>query len=264
MKFVKLENGNVDLTDNSGNVFQFIQDIGVRVQIVGSSAIQILQDGYPVFGVAAVDVAATQVLPAAEVPFAGSNTDLAALLSEFFFVVDSGGIVGPIDVNVISPNPLPVVFSAEDLGEPFAIDRGTTPLITGNVSTLRALFAIRLNVSFPGSIVSLRDFTIMCTSTSAYNVQVILNPTISGGALVWTALSGSSIDFDATKTNATTVTGGTVLRSFSAAQRNQGGQFEGDLSDIKLTGSDIIVIAVRRLTGANETFYGSLNFNDKQ
>jgi len=262
MKFKKQLNGNIKITDDSDVNIHLIENIPAVIAVMDDNeTIEIRQNGILAFQFQSSDVSAYQLLPAAEVPFVGNASDFIDILSLYFFFIVSDVVS---DVNIVSPDPLPVVFAAEDLGEPFGIDRDTMPLTTGNTSTLRALFAIRLNASFPDSIVSLRDFTIMCTSSSAYNVQVILNPTISGDALVWTALSGSSIDFDATKTNATTVTGGTVLRSFSAAQINQGGQFEGDLSDIKLQGSDIIVIAVRRLTGASETFFGSLNLNDKQ
>jgi len=155
-------------------------------------------------------------------------------------------------------------------GFPISIDRGTTSLVTGNNTKLYPLFAIRLKAGFLGSTVQIKDFSIICTSSSAYNFQWLLDPTVGGTAFSYTSLANSSIEFDASRTNTTTVTGGTKLNSGVGFQGNQGGVSGGEFRDKFALGSSIsgtpqvLVLAVRRLTGTSETFYSASNFTDQK
>jgi len=84
--------------------------------------------------------------------------------------------------------------------------------------------------------------------------------------LSYTNLVNSGIDY-AYGTNATTITDGTVIFSDIAQETNNylgGSSFVLD-SDFALGSniagtSDIVVLAVSRITGTTETFTGSLNF----
>ena len=89
MKFVKLENGNVNITDDSGLIEYTFTDNAVRINPIGlNETVQILQYGYEVLTFEIADVSATQILPAAEIPFAGTTaSDLIDILSADFFLI---------------------------------------------------------------------------------------------------------------------------------------------------------------------------------
>jgi len=92
MIFVKQINGNVNVTTDGGDTVLLIQDTGVQISVIGASsdAIQIRQYGYPIYSIAAADVSATQVLPAAAIAFGGNAYDLIDLLVADFFLIDKG------------------------------------------------------------------------------------------------------------------------------------------------------------------------------
>jgi len=92
MKIVKQQNGNVIITDDFGDVYELIQDVGTRIKSVGiGDVVSLSQNGFEVFRFATADVIATQILPAAEIPFSGTTSDLIQLLSNGFFVITTGG-----------------------------------------------------------------------------------------------------------------------------------------------------------------------------
>jgi len=158
------------------------------------------------------------------------------------------------------------------MGAPISINRANTTMQTGNNSNLHPLFAIRLASGFLSSTVQLNTFSIICTSSSAYEYFWILDPTITGTALSFTALANSSIEFDASRTSSTSVTAGTgtVINSGVGFQSNNGGTTVGFFRDEFALGSDIsgtsqiLVLAIRRVTGANERFYGGVNLTDQK
>lgn len=158
----------------------------------------------------------------------------------------------------------------KETGFPFAIDRGATALTTNNNTSLYPLLGIRLKSGYLGSFIKLLDLSVTCTSTASYNYMLLLNPTIVGTALNWTDLTNSSVQSFNDSTNATTVTGGTKIFSKVSSQGNSGGQSSDSLnSDFALGStiagvSDILVLAIQRVTGTSETFYGSINFKDQQ
>ncbi len=103
MKIVKQQNGNVIITDDLGDVYELIQDIGTRIKSVGiGDVVSLSQNGFEVFRFATADVIATQILPAAEIPFSGTTSDLIQLLSNGFFVITTGGGGGGGEVNTAS------------------------------------------------------------------------------------------------------------------------------------------------------------------
>jgi hypothetical protein len=92
MKFVKEQNGNVRVTDDTGDNIILIQNIGTRVQSENTGDfISLTQNGFEIFRFATVDIIATQILPAAETPFAGTTSDLIQILTDGFFIISTGG-----------------------------------------------------------------------------------------------------------------------------------------------------------------------------
>lgn len=156
-----------------------------------------------------------------------------------------------------------------DTGYPFGVDRNGVALTTLNNNWLYPLLGIRLKAGYSGSYIKILDFSITCTSTAAYEFVLLLNPTVAGTALVWTGVTNSSVELMNNSTSATTVTGGTKLFSKVAQQTNDGSQVGGINTDFALGNNllgtqDIVILAVRRITGTTETFYASLNYKDQQ
>jgi len=161
----------------------------------------------------------------------------------------------------------------KDTGFPFSISRGATPLTTNNDANLYCLFALRFKTNYNTSFIKILDMSIVCTSTAAFEYQILLNPTITGTALSFSTpsdIANSSLEVDVARTSTTTISGGTRLFSSTDNQANTTSGTASILnSDFALGSSiagasDIIVIAIRRLTGTSESFYGSLNWKDQQ
>lgn len=157
----------------------------------------------------------------------------------------------------------------EDTGYPYGVSRGVTAMTTGNDTQIYPLIAMRLRSGYIGSAIKILDFSISCTSTAAFNYYLLLNPVVAGTAFSFTAVGNSSIEADTARTNTTTLTGGTILKVGTTQQTN-----DSDLSSIlnsdfalgtTIAGvTDILVLAVQRITGTSETFYGSINWKDQQ
>jgi len=148
-----------------------------------------------------------------------------------------------------------------------AVSRGIAPFVTANNNNLFPLFAIRVRSGYEGANVRPVRFSAVVTSTADIEVQLLLNPTVAGTALAFTAITGSVVEADVATTNASTgVTGGTLLAS-STANASIGEISLESPSDYQLGVTiagvrDILVLAVRRLTGGAETFYGGLNWRE--
>lgn len=111
MKFIKLENYNVVITDDADDAVELIPG-GLIHSMTASPLNDVVSikklDGV-VLPIAVASVTATKINPAAEVPFAGVNAgDLIDLLSADFFFVSVGS--GTQSVDITSPLPLPVIF----------------------------------------------------------------------------------------------------------------------------------------------------------
>jgi hypothetical protein len=157
----------------------------------------------------------------------------------------------------------------KDTGYGFGISRGVAPLVTLNNTNIYPLFAMRLNSNYLHSTIKLLNFNINCTSTATYNWYLLLNPTVTGTALSFTQVTNSSVDAQINTTNATTVSGGTILLTGTASQTNETGINIVNATDFAMGSTiagvaDIVVLAVQRASGTTETFYGSLNWREQQ
>jgi hypothetical protein len=90
---VKLANGNVAIYDTTtGDFIGSLSPDIVEIACNANGVVKVKQDNASVEYFDPADVANTQVLPAAAVPFTGDCVDLSELLStDFFFVVSGGG-----------------------------------------------------------------------------------------------------------------------------------------------------------------------------
>ena len=159
----------------------------------------------------------------------------------------------------------------ESTGIVLSADRGSTPLVTLNDSNIYPLISIRLKSIAQMASLSPISFCVVCTSNTIYRASLLLNPTIVGTALTYTPITGSVTDISNTSTNATTVTGGTLIQSFYV-DVNASSSPQVTLNDIPsdlrigstIAGvSDILVLAIQRITGTTETFYASMIWREQ-
>jgi len=154
----------------------------------------------------------------------------------------------------------------QETGKVFNVDTGTTPLTTNNNNSLYGLIAVRLASTRLDAVLLLQSLAVVCNSTSTYRWVLLLNPTVVGTALSFSTVTGTSAE-KATPTNATTFTGGTELIS-GFAQSSNDSSLSLPVPSLALIGStiagvsDIVVLAVQRIQGTSETFYGSLNLRE--
>lgn len=154
-------------------------------------------------------------------------------------------------------------------GIDFSVSRGATALRTLNNSNLYPLIAIRLQSTYRFATVIPRDLNVMVTSTAAYRWALLMNPTVVGTAFGFTPVANSAIEADVSRTNATTVTGGTQLAT-GYGQAQQTGQSDFNLgNDIALGStiagvSDVLVLAAQRVTGTTEDFFGALGWHEEK
>jgi len=154
-------------------------------------------------------------------------------------------------------------------GITFGINRGSTALSTNNNANIYSLIAVKLKSSYVSSTVSIDNISVVCSSTAAYAWYLLLNPTITGTALTYSDITNTSVSASTTATNATTLSGGTILATGVSQSSNDSALLIQNPNDYRLGStyagvSDVIVLAIQRLTGTSETFYASLTLLDQQ
>lgn len=155
----------------------------------------------------------------------------------------------------------------EFVGQVRAVSRNVTPLVTLNDNDLYPLIAIRMQSTKQSTIVQPTSLSVISTTNADLEIQVLLNPTIAGTGLSFSAVPNSSVEADVATTNASKVTAatGTLLASALVAANasiDLSSPVELQLGASIAGVSDILVLAVRRLTGATETIYGSLGWHE--
>lgn len=129
---------------------------------------------------------------------------------------------------------------SEGLQEPmfacqFSASNGYTPVTLTNAGTMYCLLGLRPATSFTTPLNSLSvtnraiieptSFTIANTGTGTIYYEFRLNPTVTGTALSWGSVNSNSMAQAAIGTNATTISGGTLLQSgYCTAGLTVGGQ----------------------------------------
>lgn len=152
-----------------------------------------------------------------------------------------------------------------------AVDRGVTALTTGNDTNIYPLLAVRLLSTALDTVTVLQSISIAGGSVTSFKWQILLNPTVAGTAFSWAAVTGSGMEAATGTTSATTLTAGTGVALMSGyGVAGQEGSFLTSISpsSLQLIGStvagvsDILVLAIQRITGAAETFYAAMQFRE--
>lgn len=155
----------------------------------------------------------------------------------------------------------------QETGFALALDRGATTLTTLNDANEYPLIAMRLKSTHKSANIDIKSITALCTSTSAYRWMLLLNPTVTGTAFSFSGITNSAIEADAATSNATTVSGGILIASGYQQAANESSLnqvFPNKLSvGSNIAGtSDVLVLAVQRLQGTTESFYGGISWNE--
>jgi hypothetical protein len=158
-------------------------------------------------------------------------------------------------------------------GPVFAADMGATALTTNNDANLYPLIVIRQKSTYQSAEIDPLLISILNISGDNYRYCLLLNPTIIGTALSFSDVTNSAMQV-ATPTNATTVSGGTQLFSGYGVGSGSGSSITSTpilqplASDLRLGSSiagvsDIIVLAVQRITGTTSIFYGGISWREQ-
>ncbi len=157
----------------------------------------------------------------------------------------------------------------ENNGFTITADRGLTTFTTADTSDIYPLIAIRLKTT--ALFVTIRPFafSIICTTTAAYRYILVLNPVVSGTALSFNSITNSAVEAATTATNETTLSGGDIFFSgYGQAGSNQGVTTISVPSELTIGSNiagtaDILVLAIQKITGTSEDFYGSLSWGEQ-
>jgi len=149
-----------------------------------------------------------------------------------------------------------------------AVDRGVTGFVTNNDALYYPVASIRLQTGKYGAFVQPSYTSLLCVSSAAYHWKLLLNPTVTGTPLSFSAVTNSYVETDVVATNATSVSAGTTILSGYAQQNTEGSVAIVSIPDlalgVDLAGvADVLVLAVARLSGTAETFYGSLGWHEE-
>jgi len=151
----------------------------------------------------------------------------------------------------------------QEAGQTRAIDRGTTSFSTGNNTSIHPLLSFRLRSGWEGATINTIKASIICTSNADFRWVLIVNPTIAGvDAVSWVTLSDAAIEYDISRTNVNTLSGGFQLIS---GYGNKASDIvtPATISTIRpgvaIDGTaDEFILAVQNMSSINETYYASL------
>lgn len=146
--------------------------------------------------------------------------------------------------------------------------RGTSVLQTLNNTAIYPIIALRLKSTHKGALVVPTSLNVLATTNSAYNWYLLLNPTVVGTAFSFTGLTNSAVEYDVSRTNATTLTDGTIVAAGSDQQSNESSTVVLSPSDLQLGSSiagvsDILVLAVQRISGTTESYLGAIQWREQ-
>lgn len=156
----------------------------------------------------------------------------------------------------------------EPVGQIISKDRGITGFSTGANTSLHPIFSIRLKSTHIGATIDIQNFNILvATNNATFRYGIYLNPTIAGtDAASWTSISNSAIEYDITRDNTNTLSGGTQI--FGGYGSTTIGSFAGEIKSALKIGSNIagtrdqLVLAVQNLSASNDTYYGGLAWKE--
>jgi hypothetical protein len=160
---------------------------------------------------------------------------------------------------------------SEKIGQLRCASRGTTALTTTSSTDIFPLISLRLKSTHLGAMIIPENFSVLCGTTADYEIMLILNPTVAGtDAVSWTDSTDGSFQYDVSRDNTNTLTGGTVIYNELASSTNQSSSQPGRATEphTLLLGSyidgsrDELILAVRNLAAGAEDYYADIAVRD--
>ena len=158
------------------------------------------------------------------------------------------------------------IGGGDDHDDPRVTVYRTTAMQTSNNASFYPVISLKHRSGVNGLSIKVKTLSLTCTSSSTYVWKLVVNPTVVGTALNFQPVVNDHIDADLTSTNATTITGGIDIESGVLTQTAD--SIVIPISENARLGksingtSDVLVLAISRLTGTTETFYAALNFSE--
>ncbi len=145
-------------------------------------------------------------------------------------------------------------------------DRGITGYVTGINTSIHPLLSLRLKSTYKGATIEPIALGLSSDSGTKARWAILLAPTVAGpDNASWVNMSNSAIQYDVSRTNANTLSGGTQLASgYISAQQETIASF--DFSNYLALGFSVsntpleLALAIQNITASNETYFGALNF----
>lgn len=149
-----------------------------------------------------------------------------------------------------------------------SVDRAVTGFATANNQNIFPLLSIRLKSTHLGATVIPQNFSVFIATTASFRWMLLLNPTIAGvDAASWTDLANSSIQYDISRTNVNTLTGGVLLDSGYATSSQSIAYNDSIPTALRLGATiggtrDELILALQLIPGTVETVYAALTFRE--
>jgi hypothetical protein len=146
------------------------------------------------------------------------------------------------------------------------VSRAGVPITLANQDLYTPVLSIRLKSTHIGTRISPMLVEILATSALNYEWALFMNPTIAGAdAVSWTAVTNSALEFDVSRTNANTVSGGYRLAGgYGATTATSRPNVSGTASSYLTIGSNIdssvdqLVLAMANVDANGGVFYAGM------
>ena len=158
----------------------------------------------------------------------------------------------------------------EDISKSTYVSRDGAPQTLANQDLYTPIVSVRLKDGHASTRVNPIAVDVFITSTTNYELRLYLNPTIAGvDAASWTGVDNSSIEYDITRDNTNTVSGGYLVAGGYGSSTNQSKQqVVGQVKTFLTLGSaidgtmDEMVLAVANIDANGGTAYGGITIGE--
>jgi hypothetical protein len=147
------------------------------------------------------------------------------------------------------------------------VTRGASGFSAGNDTNLYPILSIRLKEDHLHAVVNILDYAIMTVGNSNFESMLLLNPTVAGDDQVsWVGLTNGSIEYDISRDDTNTLTGGIDLGG-TLTQKSANIGHEVIQNRLRL-GSlidgtrDELVLAARVVVSGAETYFARLDIEE--
>lgn len=149
-----------------------------------------------------------------------------------------------------------------------SIDRVVTGFSTANNQNIFPLISLRLKSTHLGATIIPIKFSVFTSTTASFRWMLLLNPTVGGvDAASWTDVTNSALQYDVSRTNVNTLSGGTQIDSGYATSSESKAISENLPTSLRLGAQidgtrDSLILAIQLIPGALETFFAAITVRE--